>query len=133
VLESWLPSAISANQKLAYWHASRATRIAWAVRICYGLSGLLTLLLVCAPALNAWMDLAVGATLGIASSIGTLFLIFGGTLGYSANADLHQHLVQLLQRTQQALTLDLPDHEYDELLLDVGRECIQSAVERAFR
>jgi hypothetical protein len=132
VLERWLPLAISTNDKLANWHASRARRMSLAVRWCYGFSGLLTLLMVCGPKLTGWTDLAVGATLGIASSIGTLFLIFGGTLGYSADAQLHQHLVRLLRRTQEALALDLPDHEYDELLLDAGRECIQAAAERAF-
>lgn len=132
VLERWLPTAILENEKLANWHTLRATRIAWAVRFCYGLSGLLTLLLIAGPHLSGWWELVFGATLGITSSIGTLFLIFGGTLGYSVNAKLHRHLEQLLQRTHQALSLNLPNHEYDELLIDAGRECIHSAVERAF-
>ena len=41
-------------------------------------------------------------------------------------------VIGALQQPQQALTLNLPDHEYDELLIDAGRKCIQSAVERAF-
>ena len=133
VLEGWLPHAISMNSDLANWHARRASQIYWAVRFCYGLGGLLTLVLVIGPPLTGVLDLVAGACLGIASSIGTLLLIFGGTLGYMANADLHQHLAHVLRRTQQSLGLELPDHEYDELLRDAGRECIQSAVERAFR
>ncbi len=132
VLMGWLPSAISGNQALANWHASRDRRMTWAVYFCYGLSGLLTLgTLLGQP--TGWPDVAVGTALGIASSIGTLFLIFGGTLGYSANAALYRHLAELLERTQQSLELDLPDHEYDELLIDTGRECIQAAVERSFQ
>ena len=133
VLQEWLPQAIATNQQLEQWHAKRATRMALAVRGCYGFSGLLTVLLMVSPNLTGLLDLAAGAVLGISSSIGTLFLIFGGTLGYGANAELHHYLAQLLGRTHEMLKLDLPDHEYDELLLDVGRECIHAAAERAFR
>jgi hypothetical protein len=133
VLAGWLPRAISRNSDLANWHARRASQIYWSVRVCYGLGGLLTLVLVIGPPLTNVPNLVAGACLGIASSLGTLLLIFGGTLGYMANADLHQHLAHVLRRTQQSLGLELPDHEYDELLRDAGRECIQSAVERAFR
>jgi len=132
-LQEWLPQAIATNQQLEQWHAKRATRMALAVRGCYGFSGLLTVLLMVSPNLTGLLDLAAGAVLGISSSIGTLFLIFGGTLGYGANAELHHYLAQLLGRTHEMLKLDLPDHEYDELLLDVGRECIHAAAERAFR
>lgn len=133
VLQEWLPQAIATNQQLEQWHAKRAKRMALAVRGCYGFSGLLTVLLMVSPPLTGLLDLAAGAVLGVSSSIGTLFLIFGGTLGYGANAELHQYLAQLLGRTQAMLQLELPDHEYDELLLDVGRECIHAAAERAFR
>lgn len=133
VLQEWLPQAITTSQQLEQWHAKRANRMVLAVRGCYGFSGLLTVLLMVSPPLTGLLDLVAGATLGISSSIGTLFLIFGGTLGYSANADLHQYLTRLLSKTQAMLQLDLPDHEYDELLLDVGRECIHAAAERAFR
>jgi len=65
--------------------------------------------------------------LGISASFGTLFLIFGGVMGYASSAASHEHLRWLFSSASALLIQDLPVHEEEELLIDLGKETLQAA------
>lgn len=130
-LQRWLPVERKLHVTQAAVNARKAAWLSGGVKACYGLSGLFTLLVVLQWPPDVAADTVVSTALGLLSSLGTLLLIFNGVLGYGQSAAMHQHLVAVLDRSLAALDMRLSPHEYDELLLDVGKECIQSAAERA--
>jgi hypothetical protein len=130
-LGTWLPAETELQTQQAASNLGKANWLSRGVKACYAVSGLLTVLTVLQWPPGIGADMAVGVALGLLSSLGTLLLIFNGVLGYGPAADMHQHLVNVLQKGTQALGMNLSDHEYDELLLDLGKECIHTAAERA--
>ena len=68
--------------------------------------------------------------LGLSSSFGSLLLIFNGVMGYGQLAALHRQMLGILEHAQRSLDRRFGDHEYEELLIDLGRESIQTAAER---
>lgn len=131
-LEQWLPTELAHQQARSESERRKAQWLTTSVYSAYGISAVLTVLMVTPlDFLNA-TSVAQGtsAALGLFSSLGTLLLIFNGVMGYGARAGIHQHMANLLSRATTTLSQGLDEHEYDELLLDLGRESIQSAAER---
>lgn len=130
-LARWLPVETAQQTQQAEGNLAKATWLSRGVKACYAVSGILTVLTVLQWPHGIAADLAVGVALGLLSSLGTLLLIFNGVLGYGTAANMHQHLADVLNKGSAALDMNLSDHEYDELLIDLGKECIRSAAERA--
>lgn len=131
-LKNWLPDELEHHKRRERIESSKANYLNAGVYIGYLLSAVFTLLVV-SPVehLNgAPWDTIFSAALGLSSSLGTLLLIYNSVMGYGAAASIHQHMINVLNHAQRALEYKLKSHEYDELLLDVGRELIQSAAEK---
>ena len=131
VLLQWVPQLLTQHREARAHQERRHRMFQRAVWMCYGLSAALTLATVLGYLAGGQWAWWWGAGLGVSSTLGTLLLIFRGTLAYSENAAIHAHVVHVLERARTLLEEELPVHEYDELLLDVGRECLQAAADRA--
>jgi len=95
----------------------------------YGVSLLLTLVTLLSPPFSPLYAGTVSASLGISASFGTLFLIFSGVMGYGGSAAAHEYMLSIFSTASHLHKQVLPAHEEFELLVDLGKEAIQSAAD----
>lgn len=130
VLDDWVPKALDQHQDMARRQSAKAAWLNRGMKTCYGLGGALTVLAMSGLVSSSAGSAAVSAGIGVTSSLGTLLLIFNGVLGFAQDAALHRHLHAVFAQAQRCLGREMAAHEYDELLVDLGQECVQLAAER---
>lgn len=127
VLQEWISQVraetVAQSARFGQW----AKRLENSVYACYGISFVFSIILYVLPSSGGDEGLAntLIAGLGISASLGTLLLIFNGSMGYATQAAMQDNLLHLLDQAAAIADHDLPAHEVDELIVDLGREILQ--------